>query len=46
MDGRTTRSPAGRIWSREPLLDEYYRERGCDDRGLPTPEKLAALGLG
>lgn len=39
-------APAGRVWSREPLLDEYYRERGWDEQGVPTAEKLAALGLG
>lgn len=30
----------------ERLLDDYYDERGYDKRnGLPTPEKLRALGL-
>jgi len=27
------------------LLPEYYRERGWDENGVPTAEKLAALGL-
>lgn len=27
------------------MLQEYYSLRGWDDRGVPTPEKLAALGL-
>ncbi len=29
----------------EALLDEYYRLRGWDREGVPTPEKLRALGL-
>lgn len=28
------------------LLDEYYRLRGWTEDGIPTPEKLQALGLG
>jgi aldehyde:ferredoxin oxidoreductase len=29
------------------MLDEYYRARGWDlETGLPTPQKLAELGLG
>ncbi|MBW1767745.1 MAG: aldehyde ferredoxin oxidoreductase, partial [Deltaproteobacteria bacterium] len=28
-----------------PMLDEYYRARGWDENGVPTPEKLASLGL-
>jgi aldehyde:ferredoxin oxidoreductase len=27
------------------MLREYYRLRGWDDKGVPTPEKLAQLGL-
>jgi aldehyde:ferredoxin oxidoreductase len=28
------------------LLDEYYEARGWDKKtGIPTPEKLASLGL-
>ena len=28
------------------MLDDYYEERGWDKKsGLPTPEKLAELGL-
>jgi len=27
------------------MLEEYYSLRGWDDRGVPTPGKLAALGL-
>jgi aldehyde:ferredoxin oxidoreductase len=37
--------PAGRVWEREPLLDEYYKVRGWDSQGIPTPEKLKELGL-
>jgi aldehyde:ferredoxin oxidoreductase len=29
----------------EAMLDEYYRLRGWDDKGVPTPERIAALGL-
>jgi len=27
------------------MLDEYYRVRGWDENGVPTPEKLGELGL-
>ncbi len=27
------------------MLDEYYQLRGWDERGVPTPEALAAVGL-
>jgi aldehyde:ferredoxin oxidoreductase len=27
------------------MLAEYYRERGWDEQGIPTPEKLRELGL-
>ncbi len=39
---------AGRTFTRADFqrwLSEYYRLRGWDERGVPTPEKLAALGL-
>lgn len=37
---------AGSVVELEPMLDEYYQARGWDlQTGLPTPEKLAALGL-
>jgi aldehyde:ferredoxin oxidoreductase len=37
---------SGSILELEPMLDEYYTARGWDlDTGLPTPEKLAELGL-
>jgi aldehyde:ferredoxin oxidoreductase len=29
----------------EPMLKEYYRSRGWDEKGQPTPRKLADLGL-
>jgi len=29
----------------DELLDEYYRLRGWDSNGIPTPEKLRSLGL-
>jgi aldehyde:ferredoxin oxidoreductase len=37
--------PSGHVWRREPLLDEYYAERGWDAQGIPTPAKLKELGL-
>ena len=36
---------AGKVWRREPLLDEYYAVRGWDREGRPTPEKLQELGI-
>lgn len=37
---------AGSVVELEPMLDEYYEARGWDRKtGLPTPEKLAVLGL-
>lgn len=37
----------GSVLELEPMLDEYYRARGWDvATGLPTPAKLAELGLG
>ncbi len=29
----------------EPMLKEYYRTRSWDENGVPTPKKLADLGL-
>jgi aldehyde:ferredoxin oxidoreductase len=29
----------------EPMLKEYYRSRGWDENGIPTPKKLADLKL-
>lgn len=42
----TEGAPKGRVWEREPLLDEYYRLRGWDREGRPAPEKLRDLGIG
>jgi len=39
---------AGKVYTRqayEAALDEYYALRGWTREGVPTPEKLAALGL-
>jgi aldehyde:ferredoxin oxidoreductase len=41
----TEGGPKGLVWRREPLLDQYYKERGWDEAGIPTPEKLKELGL-
>ena len=38
-------APKGWVWERQPMLDEYYRERGWDTEGVPTPQKLRELGL-
>ena len=38
-------APAGRVWQREPLLGEYYAERGWDTQGVPTTQTLSRLGL-
>jgi aldehyde:ferredoxin oxidoreductase len=38
-------APAGRVWEREPLLGEYYAERGWDALGIPTEQTLGRLGL-
>jgi len=35
----------GRVWQREPLLEEYYAVRGWDPEGRPTAKKLEELGL-
>ena len=29
----------------EPMLDDYYRLRGSDNRGVPKAETLSCLGL-
>ncbi|NLM30748.1 MAG: aldehyde ferredoxin oxidoreductase family protein [Methanomicrobiales archaeon] len=41
----TEGAPKGRVWEREPLLDEYYSIRGWDREGRPTPERLSDLGI-
>jgi len=35
----------GRVNRLSEMLPEYYRARGWDENGVPTPEKLAELGL-
>jgi aldehyde:ferredoxin oxidoreductase len=35
----------GRTVDLEPMLKEFYRFRGWDTSGVPTPKKLAQLGL-
>ena len=35
----------GHVHRLKELLPEYYRVRGWDEKGIPTPEKLKALGL-
>lgn len=41
-----TEGPArGRVVNLAPMLDEYYRFRGWDSEGVPTPRKLRQLGL-
>lgn len=39
-------APKGQVWHREALLQDYYAERGWDEQGRPTKEKLAELGIG
>ncbi len=41
----TRGSLKGRVWERQPLLDQYYAQRGWDAQGVPTPAKLKELGL-
>lgn len=36
---------AGEVVHLDEMLEEYYRFRGWDDRGVPTARKLAQLGL-
>jgi len=35
----------GRVVELKPMLDEYYRFRGWNESGVPTPGKLRVLGL-
>ena len=35
----------GYLPDQQKMLSEYYRERGWDEKGIPTPEKLKELGL-
>ncbi len=36
----------GKVVHLQEMLDEYYRFRSWDVQGIPTPNKLKALGLG
>ncbi|MEN6396713.1 MAG: aldehyde ferredoxin oxidoreductase C-terminal domain-containing protein, partial [Methanoregula sp.] len=38
-------APAGQVWRRDEMLDEYYRLRGWDKEGTPTPEKRKELDI-
>jgi aldehyde:ferredoxin oxidoreductase len=38
-------APAGQVWRRDGMLDEYYAVRGWDKEGTPTPEKRRELGI-
>jgi len=38
-------SAGGQVVDLEPMLDEYYRIMGWTDNGIPTPERLKALGI-
>jgi aldehyde:ferredoxin oxidoreductase len=38
-------APAGQVWKRDEMLDEYYALRGWDREGVPTREKLKELGI-
>jgi aldehyde:ferredoxin oxidoreductase len=35
----------GEVFDLDRVLDDYYVERGWDERGIPTPERLEALGI-
>ena len=35
----------GSVCHLEKMLDPYYQARGWDQNGVPTEEKLRALGL-
>lgn len=41
----TTGPSKGWVVHLEPMLKEYYRGRGWDDNGVPSPKKLADLAL-
>lgn len=40
-----TGASAGEVSHLEPMLVEYYRGRGWDEKGVPRPKKLEELGL-
>jgi len=35
----------GETFDLDRVLDDYYRARGWDENGIPTPERLEALGI-
>ena len=41
----TEGAAAGQVVELDQMLPEFYALRGWDSNGIPTPEKLAALGL-
>jgi aldehyde:ferredoxin oxidoreductase len=41
----TVGSAGGQVVDLEPMLDEYYRIMGWSNNGVPTPERLKALGI-
>jgi aldehyde:ferredoxin oxidoreductase len=45
LEGAPDGSHAGQSPDVAYMLQDYYRERGWDEKGRPTPEKLADLGL-
>ena len=44
-DAPTDGPSRGWVSQLDPMLKEYYRSRGWDTNGVPTPKKLADLGL-
>jgi aldehyde:ferredoxin oxidoreductase len=44
-DGHKSGPSAGVTVNLEAMLEPYYRERGWDEQGVPTPAKLTELGL-
>ncbi len=49
VDALTTGPRAGAVYPREEFLAdrrEWYTDRGCDEAGIPTEERLSRLGLG
>jgi aldehyde:ferredoxin oxidoreductase len=45
LEGPDEGGHAGRVPDMAVLLPDYYRERGWDKNGRPTPQKLEELGL-
>ncbi len=47
LEETLSQGPAkGRVVNLLPMLEEYYRFRGWDNKGVPTRQKLTQLGLG